>query len=141
MEVACMKKLFALILALICVFGLIGCANRGSEEPEISTDTKNENSGWTQHNHTECEFCGDTEAGGRWFIAEAMDSNFVKPLGGGCFEAVAALDAGISLHYSAVDGDPEKRLSKGDVVRITYNGMIMESYPVQIAADSVEKAE
>ena len=52
-----------------------------------------------------------------------------------------ALDAGISLHYSAVDGDPEKRLSKGDVVRITYNGMIMESYPVQIAADSVEKAE
>ena len=136
-----MKKLFALILALICVFGLIGCANRGSEEPEISTDAKNENSGLTQHNHTECEFCGDTEGGGRWFIAEAMDSNFVKPLGDGCFEAVAALDAGISLHYSAVDGDPEKRLTAGDVVRITYNGMIMESYPVQIAADSVEKAE
>jgi hypothetical protein len=141
MEVVCMKKLFALILALICVLGLIGCANRGSEEPEISTDAKTENSGLTQHNHTECEFCGETEDGGRWFIAEAMDSNFVKPLGDGCFEAVAALDAGISLHYSAVDGDPEKRLSKGDVVRITYNGMIMESYPVQIAADSVEKAE
>ena len=136
-----MKKLFALVLALICVFGLIGCASRQSEAPEISTDTKNENSGLTQHNHTECEFCGETENGGRWFIAEAMDSNFVKPLGDGCFEAVAALDAGISLHYSAVDGDPEKRLSKSDVVRITYNGMIMESYPVQIAADSVEKAE
>ena len=136
-----MKITFALILALICVFVLIGCANRGSEEPEISTDAKNENSGLTQHNHTECEFCGDTEDGGRWFIAEAMDSNFVKPLGDGCFEAVAALDAGITLHYSAVDGDPEKRLTAGDVVRITYNGMIMESYPVQIAADSVEKAE
>ena len=136
-----MKKLFALILALICVLGLIGCANRESEEPEISTDAKNENSGLTQHNHTECEFCGDTEDGGRWFIAEAMDSNFVKPLGDGCFEAVAAMDAGISLHYSAVDGDSNKRLTAGDVVRITYNGMIMESYPVQIAADSVEKAE
>ena len=134
-----MKKLFALILALICFFGLIGCANRESEEPEISTDAKNENSGLTQHNHTECEFCGDTEDGGRWFIAEAMDSNFVKPLGDGCFEAVAALDAGISLHYSAVDGDSNKRLTAGDVVRITYNGMIMESYPVQISADSVEK--
>ena len=141
MEVVCMKKLFALIFALIFVLGLIGCENQVSEEPKLSTDTKNESSGLTQHNHTECEFCGDTEDGGRWFIAEAMDSNFVKPLGDGCFEAVAALDAGITLHYSAVDGDPEKRLSKGDVVRITYNGMIMESYPVQIAADSVEKAE
>ena len=134
-----MKKLFALILALICVLGLIGCANRESEEPEVSTDAKTENSGLTQHNHTECEFCGETEDGGRWFIAEAVDSNFVKPRGSGCFEAVAAMDAGISLHYSAVDGDSNKRLTAGDVVRITYNGMIMESYPVQISADSVEK--
>ena len=134
-----MKKLFALILALICVLGLIGCTNRESEEPAISTDAKTENSGLTQHNHTECEFCGETEDGGRWFIAEAMDSNFVNPRGNGCFEAVAAMDAGISLHYSAVDGDSNKRLTAGDVVRITYNGMIMESYPVQISADSVEK--
>lgn len=134
-----MRKLIVLILALICLIGLIGCEKSG--ESEASTNANTDNSALGQAKHSECEFCGDTENGGRWFIAEAMDSNFVKPLGNGCFEAVAALDAGISLHYSAIDGESEKRLTKGDVVRITYNGLIMESYPVQISADSVEKAE
>ncbi len=138
-EIVQMRKLIVLILALICLIGMIGCDKSG--ESEVSTDAKTEDSILTQHNHTECEFCGDTEDGGRWFIAEAMDPNFVKPLGNGCFEAVAALDAGISLHYSAIDGESEKRLTKGDVVRITYNGLIMESYPVQISADSVENVE
>ena len=47
------------------------------------------------------------------------------------------MDVGISLHYSAVDGDESRRLAAGETVRITYNGLIMESYPVQIRADSV----
>jgi hypothetical protein len=66
-----------------------------------------------------------------------MENGMVMPLGTGCFEAVSAMDAGISLHYSAVDGDESRRLAAGETVRITYNGLIMESYPVQIRADSV----
>ena len=47
------------------------------------------------------------------------------------------MDAGIDLWYKEVDGDPDKKLKAGDIVKITYNGMIMESYPVQISADEV----
>lgn len=119
-----MKKVICLILALVLSLFIVGCDD---EEPIL-----------TQHTHTECEYCGNLEGNDRWFIAKATTNGKVMPLGNGCFEAVSAMDAGISLHYSAVDGDPDKRLTKGDVVRITYNGLVMETYPVQISASSVE---
>lgn len=119
-----MKKVICLILALVLSLFIVGCDD---EEPIL-----------TQHTHTECEYCGNLEGNDRWFIAKATTDGKVMPLGNGCFEAVSAMDAGISLHYSAVDGDPDKRLTKGDIVRITYNGLVMETYPVQISASSVE---
>jgi len=85
----------------------------------------------------ECRFCGRLEGNDRWFIARVMENGMVMPLGTDCFEATSAMDAGISLQYSAVDGEEGRRLVAGEIVRITYNGCIMETYPVQIAATSV----
>ena len=120
-----MKRVICLFMALLFSVCLFSC---GNEEPEITQ-------------HTECEYCGTLEGNDRWFIAKAIDSNSVMPLGNGCFEARSAMDAGITLHYSAVDGDVDKRFKKGDVVRITYDGRIMETYPVQIAASTVESVK
>lgn len=93
----------------------------------------------TYHTHTECAYCGEVgEEYDRWFIAEVMDNGMVLPVGNSCFERVSAMDAGIWLQYSAVDGDKEKRLQKGDVILVTYSGMIMTTYPAQISATTVE---
>ncbi len=86
---------------------------------------------------SECPYCGQLEGNDRWFIARVMENGMVMPLGTDCFEATSAMDVGITLHYSAVDGDETRRLAVGEIVRITYNGCIMETYPVQIRADSV----
>ena len=96
----------------------------------------------TQPTHTECDHCGEVGVEHeRWFIAVVMSNGMIMPEGQGCFESVSAMDAGIWLHYSSVDGDEERRLQEGDLIRVTYNGMIMESYPVQINASKVEIIE
>lgn len=89
----------------------------------------------------ECRFCGRLEGNDRWFIAEVMENGMLNPLGTDCFEATSAMGAGITLHYSAVNGEEGRRLVAGEIVRITYNGCIMESYPVQIAALTVTVVE
>ncbi len=81
----------------------------------------------------QCPYCGDLSDGNRWFIAEVVSATGVKPLGTDCFEAKAAGEAGISLDVDDYE--------IGDVVRIIYGGYIMESYPVQIAPISVERAD
>lgn len=81
---------------------------------------------------TQCPYCGDLSDGNRWFIAKVTSAHMVMPLGTDCFEARSAGDAGISLGV----GDYEV----GDIVRITYGGYIMESYPVQIAPITIELA-
>ena len=107
-------------------------SDKGSEKEPVTTQP-------TQATHTECEYCGEVGVGqDRWFIAEVMDNGMVMPVGEGCFERVSAMDAGIWLYYSSVDGDKEKKLREGDLIRVTYNGMIMASYPVQISAYEVE---
>ena len=105
-----------------------------------SSDKSNEKETvYTQPTHTECAYCGEVGVGqDRWFIAKVMGDGKVMPVGEGCFERVSAMDAGIWLHYSSVDGDEERRLQEGDLIRVTYNGLIMESYPAQISATTVE---
>ena len=105
-----------------------------------SSDKSNEKEPvYTQPTHTECAYCGEVGVGqDRWFIAKVMGDGKVMPVGEGCFERVSAMDAGIWLHYSSVDGDEERRLQEGDLIRVTYNGLIMESYPAQISATTVE---
>ena len=92
--------------------------------------------------HTECDYCGTLEDGNRWFIARAESVSSVTPLGTGCFEAVSAMDRPISVSYDyGIDGDLTRCLFRGDIVRIIYNGQIMESYPVQISTISIESVE
>ncbi len=109
---------------LVC--DVCGCA-------EMEDPAQPENNGSSQLWHTECEYCGKLGGEDRWFIAKVVSASSVKPLGSGCFEAVSAGDAGMCLNVS--------NFAPGDIVRITYNGMIMESYPVQIHADSIEPAK
>lgn len=88
----------------------------------------------------QCPYCGNLSGGDRWFIAKVTDKYTVMPLGTDCFEAKAAGDAGIRI--SAASGTLEEGgFAVGDVIRITYGGEIMESYPVQIAPISIERAD
>jgi hypothetical protein len=111
-EIAAMKKITGLLVLLIFILSLQGCANGRSEG---------------------CPYCGDLAGGNRWFIAKVTDDHMVMPLCIDCFEANAAGDAGISLNV--------EDYKVGDIVRITYGGYIMESYPVQISPISVERAD
>lgn len=122
-----MKKIIALTLLLMLVLTLCGCANG------LLEDTPDSSKG-------ECAYCGDLSGGNRWFIAKVIDQYTVMPLGTDCFEAKAAGDAGIRI--SAASGTLEEGgFAVGDVIRITYGGEIMESYPVQIAPISMERAD
>ncbi len=135
-------KRFVLFVCIVCLW-LTGCAiPPDSDTIGVVTDitrakTPPSAARPTQPTHTVCRYCGEQEGDSRWFIARVMENGMVMPLGTDCFEATSAMDAGISLHYSAVDGEAGRRLAAGEIVRITYNGLIMETYPVQIRADSV----
>ncbi len=107
-----MKKITGLFVLLIFILSLQGCANGVSEG---------------------CPYCGDLAGDNRWFIAKVTDKSMVMPLCEDCFEAKAAGEAGIRLNVSD--------FAVGDIVRITYGGYIMESYPVQISPISVERAD
>lgn len=122
-----MKKIIALTLLLMLVLTLCGCAN---EFPEGTPGAQK----------GECPYCGDLKGGDRWFIAKVTDQGMLMPLGTDCFEAKAAGKAGIRI--SAASGTLEEGgFAVGDVIRITYGGEIMESYPVQIAPISIERAD
>ncbi len=111
------------------------CDDCGYDGMTVNADdaTENDHPGSTHLWHTECEYCGKLDGEKRWFIAEVVSASMVKPLGKGCFEAISAGEAGNSLNVNG--------FADGDIVRITYGGYIMESYPVQIHADSIEPVE
>ena len=86
-----------------------------------------------------CDMCGYDEKGNRFFTAIFKD-DMAYPMcnDSACFEAAAvrSSEVGIYVSFDEVDGDPDKKVKNGDVVIITYNGMIMESWPMQIHAYS-----
>ena len=123
-----MKKIFGLTLLLMLVLTLCGCANGTMEGPPSDVSKG------------ECAYCGDLSGGDRWFIAKVTDQYTVMPLGTDCFEAKAAGDAGIRINAASGTFE-EGGFAVGDVIRITYGGEIMESYPVQIAPISIERAD
>lgn len=86
------------------------------------------------------QYFGELDKGNRWFLAKATDSKKVVPLGTGYFEANYAEGegCGIIVHYTGIDGDSDKKLCNGDIVKITYNGYIIETYPPQIDAIMIE---
>ena len=147
-----MKKLLFILISLSIIFNLCACdilelsapeaettAEETSTDSEATTveGTTAEDETYYGGSHKSCEYCGQLEGESRWFIARVAEDRMVHPLGNNCFEAKSAMDAGITLHYSEVDGNPDVKLKAGDVIKVEYNGMIMESYPVQISADKV----
>lgn len=114
-------------------------AETTAEETSVNseTTTKEETTNQSSLSHTECEYCGQLEGENRWFIGTISNELMINPKGNDCFEAKAAGYANIHLHYNEVDGDTEKKLKAGDIVKVEYNGMIMETFPVQIGADKV----
>ena len=146
-----MKKLLFILISLSIIFNLCACdilelsAPEAETTEETSTDseattvegTTTEDETYYGGSHKSCEYCGQLEGNNRWFIAKVTEDLMVIPMGTDCFEAKAAMDAGITLHYSEVNGDPNAKLRAGDTIDVEYNGMIMESYPVQIIADKV----
>lgn len=145
-------KRFVLFVCIACLW-LAGCAvTPESGVGDVTDTTQAETTGSPSASlpadsasslpaDSECPYCGKLEGNDRWFIARVMENGMVMPLGTDCFEATSAMGAGITLHYSAVDGEEGRRLVAGEIVRITYNGCIMESYPVQIAALTVTVVE
>ncbi len=114
----------------------------GEEQSTGATETEketNSNNGlpW----HTECEYCGKLEGENRWFIAEIIDSQTVKPFGEKCFEAVSAGEAGFEVNFFGENMIEQQGFAPGDIVRITYNGYVVETNPGQIYPDSIEPIE
>ena len=109
-------------------------------ETELKTETKTEEETYYGGTHVSCEYCGKLEGEGRWFIAKVNEALMVVPLGKDCFEAKQSMGAGITLHYNEVDGE-ERKLEAGEYILVKYNGMIMESFPVQIGADEVSTVD
>lgn len=157
-----MKKmlLWILLFALICSFA--GCANElreqaetgestaeqmwGTELPtqsEIQTEIQTEGSSdiSAQAWHTECQFCGSLDDDQRWFIARVIDSGRVVPVGTDCFEDAEAGGAWIDLSYGGENLMESQGIAAGNVVRVTYGGYVMESYPVQIVPTAIELAD
>ena len=154
-----MKKSLILLIALFLVFAFAACdildlplsapteeeltdSKTADESTKDTTDTeaKTEAETYADGSHVSCEYCGKLDGDGRWFIAKVTENLMVMPLGKDCFEAKAAMGAGITLHYKEVDGEA-RRLTAGEYILVKYNGMIMESYPVQIGADKVSTVD
>ena len=152
-----MKKLFIILISILTIFILSSCDVLELSAPEVETmaeetstdseattveekdteDNTTEDETYYGGSHKSCEYCGQLEGESRWFIARVTDNLMIDPMGSECFEAKSAMGAGIALHYSEVDGDPDAKLKAGHIIKVEYNGMIMESYPVQIGADKV----
>ena len=158
-----MKKTLLWILLFALIFSFVGCANelreqaqtndkstaepqQGTElptqiEPDPETEMASGSDGSAQAWHTECQFCGKLEDDERWFIARVIDSGRVEPIGTVCFEAAEAGGAWIDLSYGSENLIQSQGIAAGNVVRVTYGGYVMESYPVQIVPTSIEIAD
>lgn len=115
-----MLRFKASLITLILIVTLIFTGCNGTPDPgaDASADLSDEAN----------IFSGDLTDGSRWFVAEVLEvsgSNItVMPLGDG-FEASSAIGAGLIVHATA-------DVKSKDLVKVTYNGLIAESYPPQI---------
>ena len=88
---------------------------------------------------------GETTDGRFWFDATilkvAEGSLLVMPYGG-TSEYSSAGEAGIYVSTKLAEGGRMPTIDNGDTVRITYDGLIAETYPTQIfTVYSIDKIE
>ena len=110
-------------------------------ETESETESESESESESENEqpwHKECEFCGALDGENRWFIARVIDSYIVKPIGEKCIEAYMAGEAGIQVNFFEENPIEKQGLGAGDIVRVTYNGHVLETYPCQIYPVSIE---
>ena len=122
------------LIAVVLLLGILFMAGCGANvEKDAVADTSSGQQGQSQ-------YFGELDKGNRWFLAKVTDSKKVVPLGTGYFEANYAEGegCGIIVQYTGIDGDSDKKLCNGDIVKITYNGYIIETYPPQIDAIMIE---
>ncbi len=84
-------------------------------------------------NHYDCDYCGKLDNGYRWFIAKAISTNMVVPIGEYCREAPGEIE----LRYSIVNGKEDKFMPEA-IILVVYIGGIIETYPSIIYATYVE---
>lgn len=112
-----MKKLTSLVLVLVCILGLVGCSQ---DKPNDNPDQNISNELYT-------------------FKAEVLEvhgeSLMVKPEDGS-----NELSSSDKITFSIKDVFDEE-VNVGDIVKITYNGIILESYPAQIHISKLEIVE
>ncbi len=115
----------ACVLFVVCFFtvSLFGCIEyTDGDNTDTATETK----------------AKDSSDGMRLFDAEIIEVHPASvtvipiPQSGADFEAVNAGKTGLVVSTKLVDGCTVQGLCVGDVVNISYDGMIAETYPAQI---------
>ena len=101
-----MKKLITLVLALICVLGLVGCDGKAGKDFDKVDDLH-------QFDAT---------------ILEIHDGYFLVEPGAGMIE----LNSADKIEVSTQNADPSIEWQVGDLVLITYDGIILETYPARL---------
>lgn len=142
-------KYISVILMLVLLFA--GCTANGKKQDKIGNPDTTGSSG-TQDNGV-----GDTsgtadvnplsnleeqysfraeviEGGGKLLIAPSEDSNEVRSS-----DKMSVNTNGATLVNDKGESITLDQLGTGDIIVVTYNGIIAESYPAQITATKVEK--
>lgn len=138
-----MKRLIAISLAFAAICALAACGS--SAAPAASSEQEHAVSG---------AGTSDVVSGTEPSVPErvTVDMRYFKNLGGGSIMAACYTDEGVALlgqdYYVVHVGDAKiyntqgqeidlEELPRGSELRIRWPGMVMESYPGQIAAETV----
>jgi predicted small lipoprotein YifL len=141
------KIMISIVMITTLFILLTGCGTKDNEytspggNPSGNEDTESENSGNedagnedTDNTSSEVTFDAQVmEAGDSLLVAPDPESNEYKSSDK---MLVNLLNAGIK--NSTGDDIAKEELKVGDTVKITYNGVIAESYPAQISASLIQ---
>ena len=96
-----MKKIIALILALVCVLALVGCNKQKSNGNDTTTDANT------------------------YIVMEATESNLLVAEIGEDGKAIEA------KQYRVPNEFQSSNITMGDIIKIEHNGDILETFPMQ----------
>ena len=110
-----MKKLIALVLTLVCMLGLIGCDGKINMDSDMSTEQQQLDKPNEQHQFNAT-------------ILEIYDNHLlVEPCAG-----MDELKSSDKIEVSIQNIDKSIEWKVGDYVLITYDGIILETYPARL---------
>jgi hypothetical protein len=129
------KLLKFIILCLVLTLFTGGCGTINSKKPGNTGNTNNQNSGVdNQEEDSKVTFQAEViKAGDSLLITPDKESNE--------FKSSDKISVGVTeLILKGMNGEDItlQELKPGDILEITYNGMILESYPAQIQASDIK---